>query len=304
MRPESGTQELRWRDAYELCRGLLREMDAWAPGNLECILHRAKHVAGLVRDTAAVRWLSLEASGYPSTFRLAEVGACRVYLEQGHRAKPGEERVTTGSLLDLARAEEGTPANRIARDMYSAIHSYLVNVESEVLLGGDFAPAMERLRIIAVEFLRRECPQAAEELKAACRRAEEGGEPERRQAMASCRGMLEHLAESVYPSRSGVHADRDGTAHSMNSASWKNRLLAFLDDAVEADGKTRAISTATLKYLVDRLDAINDLLSKGVHTILPREECDLALAHSYLVVAEVARVHGVTRRSRGGPAQP
>jgi len=138
-------------------------------------------------------------------------------------------------------------------------------------------------------FLAARSPVAADRMVAARRRLLEGDSEALSQALTSCRRALHALADEVYPARRQKVVDRTGIPRTAHAEAFKNRLLLFVDDAIESAG-TLVLATAELDHVVARLDALVSKLDKGVHADVVRDEAHHAYVETWTFIAHVARL--------------
>ena len=115
-------------------------------------------------------------------------------------------------------------------------------------------------------------------------------EPESRsEALTSSRRLLVSVADSVFPARSEPNVDVSGKERDVSQEKYVNRIMAFLEERIASRGSL-AILGAELQHLALRLEAVREKASKGVHADVTRSEARLAVIHTYLIVAEIARL--------------
>jgi hypothetical protein len=99
--------------------------------------------------------------------------------------------------------------------------------------------------------------------------------------------MLMTLADSLFPPRE-QWIDAGGKKRNVGPDQYKNRLLAFLEEATRSRS-SQEITASGLEHLAARLDAIYEKTCKGVHVEIAEQEARLAVIHTYLFVGELAR---------------
>jgi hypothetical protein len=192
-----------------------------------------------------------------------------------------------GSLQGQKQAYK--QAAHLFASMKSALHAYAMETHIALQLGNAAEGVFEAARNEVDVFIRTHVPKAAEQLVAIAARLREDDVESRSAALNSCRRLLVSVADSVFPAQPSPYVDAKGVSRDVGLEQYKNRLLAALEQTLV--GKTaRSLVTSEIEHLAARLDAVNDLSSKGVHADVSVEEARLAVIQTYLVVAEVARI--------------
>jgi hypothetical protein len=96
----------------------------------------------------------------------------------------------------------------------------------------------------------------------------------------SCRRVLKDFADAVYPAR-----EEKAEGHAVTDDKYINRLYAF---AKERAGK--ALALEELEALGSALDRMNELGSKGVHTDITKEEVDVVIVRTYILLSQLAKL--------------
>ena len=170
----------------------------------------------------------------------------------------------------------------------SALHSYATDCQISLDFGDISSDVFGKAREAVDSFIRQTCPKAAGQLLAAYERLGGNEAEERAQCLASCRRVLLTVADAVFPAQQEEYEDSGGKRRKVGPDDYKNRLLAFLDQRLGSDG-TLALVDGQMGHLAARLDAVYSKVSKGVHADVGENEAQLAMIHTYLFLAEVAR---------------
>lgn len=173
--------------------------------------------------------------------------------------------------------------------MKSAIHNYATDVDLAIELGDVAQDIFESAREQVDNFVRVNCPKAAEQLVAINERMQENLPESRSGALTSCRRLLMTVADSVFPPQSNDWIDSKGKLRKVGTEEYKNRLLAFADNQIGSHS-SYLILTAEIEHLAARLDAVYEKVSKGVHTDVSTDEARLAVIQTYLFIGEIARL--------------
>jgi DNA uptake protein ComE-like DNA-binding protein len=124
-------------------------------------------------------------------------------------------------------------------------------------------------------------PEAAEKLMIAFKSVASNNPEEWSHALTSCRRFLEDLADALYPPR-----DEDIKGRKVGKTHYKNRLWAFMDDAIESESN-RELAKSHIDYLGSYMEKVHNLSNKGVHSNLTKIEAVKAVFHTYLTVADI-----------------
>ena len=172
--------------------------------------------------------------------------------------------------------------------MKSAIHSYATDVYLAIELGDIAQSIFEEARGNVDNFIRVNCPKAAEQLIAINERMHENLPESRSAALTSCRRLLMTVADSIFPPQI-EWKDTKGIKRKVGPEEYKNRLLAFAETRIDSDS-SYAILTSEIDHLAARVDAVYDKVSKGVHADVSTDEARLAVIQTYLFIGEIARL--------------
>jgi hypothetical protein len=100
----------------------------------------------------------------------------------------------------------------------------------------------------------------------------------------TCRRALKAFADAVYPARTDQPKGR-----SLDDSHFVNRLWQFAQERMTAPSG-RELVQYSLESLGWRVDVINDLVSKGVHTEFAYQEAKRCLIQAIFLLAELAEV--------------
>lgn len=175
--------------------------------------------------------------------------------------------------------------SRIRQD----VHNYLVATEVELGAGRDesgfFNDAQARINAL----LNKYAPDAASMFVAAQDRISQGGSEDISHALTSCRRMVKSLADTLYPATDYDEIGLDGVTRTMSDDAYKNRLLQFVREAV-GKHKSGAILQTVITDLGKRLDALDGMASKGVHTVASLDEAQTCVVQTYLLAGDLLAI--------------
>jgi hypothetical protein len=107
-------------------------------------------------------------------------------------------------------------------------------------------------------------------------------------ALTSCRRLLKSLADKLYPS-SNNFIEKNGKKISITDDKFINRLMLFITDNADAETLCK-ITNSNLDYIGNRLDAINDLSNKGVHSSVSKDEAERCFLYTYMVISDILSI--------------
>ncbi len=168
----------------------------------------------------------------------------------------------------------------------SAIHGYATDTHLAIELGDIAQDIFENARNDVDAFVRAHCPKAAEQLIAINERMADKSPESRTAALTTCRRLLMTVADSLFPPKEGW-TDGSGKKRKVGPEQYKNRLLAYLEEANRNRGSQEVVVSG-LEHLAARLDAIYEKTCKGVHVDVTEQEARLAVIHTYLFIGEIA----------------
>lgn len=171
----------------------------------------------------------------------------------------------------------------------SPVHHWASATLVALEFGAVAESSFEAARRQVDEFVRAQCPKAAEQLLAAEQRLQEGDAEALSAALTACRRLFMTIADAVFPARAEPRKDRLGKTRVVDQDAYKNRLLAFMEERIASDS-TLAILEAQIGHAAERLDAVYEKACKGVHANITEAEARLAVMETYLLLSEVARL--------------
>ncbi|WP_342444412.1 hypothetical protein [Paenibacillus sp. FSL L8-0638] len=98
------------------------------------------------------------------------------------------------------------------------------------------------------------------------------------QVTASCRRIIEYVADSLFPPTDEEHEGRK-----LKGPHYKNRLLAYADVERRSDTNIDVVIAST-NLLSEQIDKLVGLVNKGVHTEVYREEARRCLIRTVLLL--------------------
>lgn len=191
------------------------------------------------------------------------------------------------SAIDRRHQEHREASSRF-HSVKSGIHTYVTEVYIALELGDVAENIFEGTRSVVDQFVRTNCPKAAEQLVAMTERMKVDDPESRSAALTACRRLLATVADSVFPPREEPITDGKGRQRKVGVDAYKNRLIAYLESKIQS-GSTKSVIESQLEHLAVRLDAVYELACKGVHDDVDLNETRLTIIQTWLFLAEVAR---------------
>jgi hypothetical protein len=173
------------------------------------------------------------------------------------------------------------------------VWDFLVRTEQQLAYGAVASSVFERYRQYVDRQLRDVAPEALDQLRAAYARAAEGPAEARAQAVLSCRRVLKSVADVLYPASSTPIRAADGTERQVTDEHWVNRLWQFVADR-SGQSRFRQATRVNLAETGKRIDALNDLTSKGLHEQASEYEMDQAIIQTYVLIGDLLRLREET----------
>jgi hypothetical protein len=165
-----------------------------------------------------------------------------------------------------------------------ALEDWLAQVVVQLRYGAVVETAFQRSKVRFDAFLSTHAPDVARRLAAAYQRAYSDDPEEWSQALTSCRRALKALADGVYPP-----TEDQPSRHPLTDEHYKNRLVQFASDRLASESQ-RGLIVAEIESVMQRVDALNDLASKGVHSDVDERDLELTVVHTYLLAGELLQL--------------
>ncbi|MDR1634131.1 MAG: hypothetical protein LBS27_04270 [Bifidobacteriaceae bacterium] len=204
---------------------------------------------------------------------------------------PGDTYAVLRSI-DSAKAKLAETINTlvpIVERVKSDVHSFLVTTENELELGQARAGIFTRAQRYVNGSLAQYAPKALEQFVAAQDRLDDASPEDLAQAATSCRRMLKSLADALYPATGQSVMGADGVERVMSDDAYRNRLLQYVSETLGKHGQA-AVVQSTLDTLGPRLESLDKLASKGVHSEVTAAEAEICVVWTYLLAADLVRI--------------
>jgi hypothetical protein len=196
-----------------------------------------------------------------------------------------EQRRKSRNLQDHIEAEQRKVLARIAQ----RVHSYLSQVERQLVLGQLHSDVFEDNRRYVDERLQQFAPEILEQLLIAYRRTREGTAEARSHSLTSCRRALKALADRLYPPSNIPVKGSDGKERILNDNMYVARLWQFMSES-KAGTSARGILIEDINQLGNQVDRLNELAAKGIHADVTEFEVNMCVLNLYNVTGAMLRL--------------
>jgi hypothetical protein len=209
---------------------------------------------------------------------LAETGSeQRSYFLQ----TPAEKILNTILLKRQEKARLISRWSRVVACLRGAMQEWLVRVVVQLRYGAAVESAFHRAKERFDNFLSVRAPDVARRLAAAYERAYSADPEEWSQALTSCRRALKTLADSVY-----APTEAEPFGYPLTDEHYRNRLIQFASERLTSQSQSDLIA-AEINLVVQRVEALDGLANKGVHSDVDERDLELTLVHTYLLAGEL-----------------
>jgi hypothetical protein len=101
------------------------------------------------------------------------------------------------------------------------------------------------------------------------------------QVMASCRRIFEYVTDRIFPP-----VKQSDTSHDLSARKYRNRLLAYADEAHRSDTNIDLIAASTDLWAA-QVEKLSNLANKGVHAEVSRAETRRTLLRTVLLLDDI-----------------
>lgn len=163
----------------------------------------------------------------------------------------------------------------------NATHKYLSELHDKLKFSGTIASSFDLLKNAVDDRLLDLDPEIAEQLMLAFKSVSSDNKEEWSQALATCRRLLESLADKLYPP-----TDENINGRTFKPNQYINRMWRFMDVSIESKSN-KEMAKAHVDFLGSWMSADYTLACKGVHTEVTQFEATKAIFHIYLMLADL-----------------
>lgn len=177
----------------------------------------------------------------------------------------------------------------IIQRISQSVHDYLSRTEQQLYYGKANADIFEQNRRFVHDRLYQVSPSVLEQFRSAQERLAFGGAEAGSHALTSCRRILKSVADYLYPPRTEPVTGRDGKARILTDEKYVARLWQYVYERVKGTASRKLIELQ-VEELCKRIDRLNELSSKGVHSDVSPFEVHQCVLQTYLLVGDLLRL--------------
>ncbi|MBW7955449.1 hypothetical protein H3C66_01840 [Patescibacteria group bacterium] len=167
----------------------------------------------------------------------------------------------------------------------SAVYTYVLNVHYEYKFGNISESIFEERRRFVDIKLRELSPDALQEVVSAYDNLRSSNEKDWANVGTSIRRMLKAVADTLSPAQKPKKSDKAV----LTEDAYINRLINYIEGKSQSES-FQSIVGSHLKYIGERLDALNGSGSKGTHHKLTKDEAKRLLIYTYLTIGDILQL--------------
>jgi len=160
-------------------------------------------------------------------------------------------------------------------------HQYLAELHDKLKFSGTITSSFDLLKNAVDDRLLDLDPEIAEQLMLAFKSVSSNNKEEWSQALATCRRLLESLADKLYPA-----TDENIKGRTFKQNQYINRIWRFMDVSIESKSN-KEMAKSHVDFLGSWMSADYTLACKGVHAEVSQLEATKAIFHIYLMLADL-----------------
>ncbi len=219
-----------------------------------------------------------------------------IYISEKELNHPMPNTVNiSGQEIDFSGFRRTSLTNNITRNkkQLRAIKNYIHNEVNKIYMQLEFGlgaqTIFERYREKTDSLIARKMPTVTPKLDAIQENLNSKNPEHWANAVNTCRRILKIVADRLYPPNPNgkekiVKGDKE---ISVGPENYINRLVLYVEENASSK-KYCQIVGSHLKFLGDRLDAINEASCKGTHSeINDKEEAERYIIYTYLLLGDI-----------------
>lgn len=307
--------------SLQLATELLEDIElSQAP--ISTVVFKAARLARLVHDDEVQRWLGMELRGYSND------GFGRQYMARtGRWINPDEDSGYWQSVVDIdtqitshetllaasmpshlsgegiigALVQARTYQSRIVKSIadlarvrskvLALLHHFVTTRYYELAFSQQQAGLFESARLQVDALLSPLSGDTLAKVDSIYRRLGENDDEATSQALATCRRLIDTVANAIYPPR-GAPVMVAGQEVHLGPPHIKNRLNAYIRDNTASDSRRDKLRR--------RLADLYERVSAGVHSDVSSDEARFIFLNTYLFLGEVLSLHAGSALRSGG----
>lgn len=174
-------------------------------------------------------------------------------------------------------------------------YNYAISINSELKFSQRADEIFQSYRLSVDKILGKLAPESIRRLDATYERLSSDNSESWSQALTSCRRVFQEVADALFDNmkigeRTEPYKTKSGKVLDVSGDNYKNRLFAVIDKISTSKTASNLVGSNIL-YVVDWVEYIHDVLSKGVHDLkepLKFEDARQGILHTYIVLGDIA----------------
>jgi hypothetical protein len=293
----------------ELAKELLDDIEL-SRANAENLLLKASRLARWVGSEEIRYWLKIELGGYNSSnpIALKYMGKTGRWTDKekgkgywgplaqheaainAAKAKLAAMRIPDSSgdyaniaIVNVTNAMTETTnyiskLSGIRSRVLAQLHSFVSDVYYEKEFDNLSESIFERYKGSVDNLISTSCGDVLEKIPSVMNRLSESDPESIRQALTTCRRIIEAFADSIYPPTDSP-IDIGGTVLKLDASKHQNRINAYVHNRVQSKSRKQKIR--------QNLGNLFDRVSSGVHDDVSAEEAQSLFLNTYLFLGEI-----------------
>ena len=306
------SEQSRSEHILQLAKELLDDIELGRT-NAENLLLKASRLARWVGSDEIRYWVKLEMGGYNSTNPLSlkymgltgrwtdkekSFGYWGPLAQQEAAIEAEKLKLSAMRIPNISSEYAGIAINNVTVAMNAStktisrlsgiksrvlarLHTFVSQVYYEKQFDSLSESIFENYKKEVDSLIAANCGDILEKIPSVMSRLGEGEEESVRQALVTCRRIIEAFADSVYPPTDAI-LEIGGNKLSLDASKHQNRINAFVHQNVSSDSRR--------KRLRQNLANLYDRVSTGVHREVPPEEAQSLFLNTYLLIGEILHV--------------
>lgn len=200
-------------------------------------------------------------------------------------------RSVTGHVKSTKNAlKDANGKLAILRGMY---YSYALKVNYQLKFGNRSEDLFKSYRTKVDKAFLKFAPESLNKLSLAFEHLTSENPESWAQALTSCRRVFLEVADSLFEQFLPELKDKtayktsSGKELSVDGERYLNRLFAVVDKIVSS-GTSLRLQESHIRYIVEYIESLHDLLCKGVHDAVTLDQARFAILHTYLTLGDLS----------------
>ncbi len=173
-------------------------------------------------------------------------------------------------------------------------YNYAMSINFELKFSQSADEIFQSYRLSVDKILGKLAPESIRRLAAAYERLSSDNPESWSQALTSCRRVFQEVSDALFDniaiSKTEPYKANSGKVLDVSGNNYKNRLFAVVDKINTSKTSFNLVGSNIL-YVVDWIENVHDVLSKGVHDLnvpLNFEDARQGILHTYIVLGDIA----------------